>query len=548
MAETIEIDYTPQPKQRLLSECPANEILYGGSAGSAKSHALRHEALIWGMRIPRLQVYLFRRVYPELERNHILPILNDWGDTYGVYSDRKRRYILKNGSIIHFCHAQYEQDVMLYHGAEIHLLIIDELTTFTEWQYTYLRNRVRCAIDIPERYRNKIPGIMNGSNPGGVGHEFCKASFVDYCLLDSAEAAKRLAEPEVYGPVYEHPTRDGSTIYYGLRKASEEEGGMLRAYIPALLEDNTILMERDPGYINRIKAMPEPYRSAYLYGDWDIFVGQMFNFSRRHHVCAPYPIPDHAPIYFCFDWGFSVPFSCNWLFTDADGRLILFSEWYGWTGVPNTGLRMTDSQIAEGIIKHEKVLGLRTETGGIVVNGFDCGQPLRDIQYILSPDCFSRKPSYMGGGQGPSTSEVFGMYGIYGFPGDATKAQKVKQFHERLRVPENGDPPMFQVFDTCTQFIRTIPMLQQKQSAPDEVDDSGEDHVYDAISLVFMARPVSLQVPNDKLSPNDKRLRALERVDVDLYEEYASYHHLEEMNLLDGVTDGDDFDLIGTVD
>jgi len=509
------------------------------------SHAIRYESLIWAMRIPKLQVYLFRRIYPELERNHILPILMEWGNKYGEYSDRKRRYVLSNGSIIHFCHAQYEQDIMGYHGAEIHLLVVDELSTFTEFQYTYLRNRVRCALEIPEQYIGKVPGIICGSNPGGPGHEFCKSMFVDFCIIDTDEAVKRMREPELYGPVYEHPHRRlGHTIYYGLRKAPDEEGGMVRAYIPALLEDNPILMERDPGYINRVKAMPEPYRSAYLDGDWEIFVGQMFNFSRKHHVCPKHEVPAHAPIYFGFDWGFGKPFSCNWFYTDADGRLYLFSEWYGFTGVPDTGLRMSDSQIAEGIIKHEKLIGLRTETGGMVVNGFDCGVPIRPVEYILSPDCFSRKPSYMGGGQGPSTDEVFAMYGINGYPGDATRNQKIKQFHERLRVPENGDQPMFQVFETCPQFIRTIPQLQQSQTDPEDVDGKAEDHIYDAVSLVFMSRPVELKMPNEKLSPTDLRLERLKAMGGDPFEDYAGYHAGVEMELLDG-EDGDD--LVDTV-
>lgn len=510
------------------------------------SHAIRYEALIWAMRIPKLQVYLFRRIYPELERNHILPILMEWGNKYGEYSDRKRRYVLSNGSIIHFCHAQYEQDIMGYHGAEIHLLIVDELSTFTEFQYTYLRNRVRCALELPEQYIGKVPGIICGSNPGGPGHEFCKSMFVDFCTIDTEEAVKRMREPELYGPVYEHPHRRlGHTIYYGLRKAPDEEGGMVRAYIPALLEDNPILMERDPGYINRVKAMPEPYRSAYLDGDWEIFVGQMFNFSRKHHVCPKHEVPAHAPIYFGFDWGFGKPFSCNWFYTDADGRLYLFSEWYGFTGVPDTGLRMSDSQIAEGIIKHEKLIGLRTETGGIVVNGFDCGVQIRPVEYILSPDCFSRKPSYMGGGQGPSTDEVFAMYGINGYPGDATRNQKIKQFHERLRIPENGDRPMFQVFETCPQFIRTIPQLQQSQTDPEDVDGKAEDHIYDAVSLVFMSRPVELKMPNEKLSPTDLRLERLKAMGGDPYEDYAGYHAEVEMNRLDGEDFGDD--LVDTV-
>lgn len=508
--EHLFIEYEPQPKQRLLSECPANEILYGGSAGPGKSHAIRHEALVWANRIPKLQVYLFRRTYPELEKNHILPIIIEWGNRYGQYNDGKKYYRLPNQSMIHFCHAQHEKNVMLYHGAEIHLLIIDELSTFTEWMYVYLRNRVRCTLDLPQRYQGRVPGVICASNPGGVGHEFCKRLFVDFCAIDSAETDKRKADPSNYGPVYEHPSRRlGYTVNYGLRMARQSDGGMMRAYIPGLLQDNPILMQRDPGYIHRIEAMPEPYRSAYLDGDWEIFLGQVFNFNKSHHVCAVHPLPAYAPVYFTFDWGFGAPFSCGWCYTDADGRIFRFAEWYGWTKTPNQGLRLADSEIAEGIIEHEIKVGVRAP-GGRHVDGFDIGVPKVKVNYILSPDCFQKKPDYRGGGQGPSTSEIFSRYGINGTPGDATRDQKIKQFHERLRVPrKENERPMFQVFDSCKQFIRTIPLLQQDEHNPEDVDTTLEDHIYDEQALLFMARPIALKVPPSAMSSHDKRLQEL---------------------------------------
>ena len=175
----IKIDYAPQPKQILFHKSAANEILYGGAAGPGKSMALRFEALIWCLRIPNLQVYLFRRTFPELEKNHILPSQQQFPAGVGEYKKGDKRWEFKNGSMLHFCHCQYESDVFQYQGAEIHLLLIDELTTFTEFQYDYLRGRVRCAIPVPDEFRHKIPGIACASNPG----RFCPSD-------DKKESAK----------------------------------------------------------------------------------------------------------------------------------------------------------------------------------------------------------------------------------------------------------------------------------------------------------------------------------------------------------------------
>jgi len=200
--------YVPQPKQAMLHQCKGSEILYGGSAGPGKSHALRQEVLDWCLKIPGLQAYLFRRTYNELEKNHMLPSLTEFPKGVGVFKKQDKRWEFHNGSFLHFCHAQNETDVYLYLGAEIHLLAIDELTTFTEIMYDLLRSRNRCTLPIPDKWKHKIPGIVCASNPGNVGHEFVKRRWVDF------------AEP------------------YELKRATPDEGGMLRCYIPGKLSDN----------------------------------------------------------------------------------------------------------------------------------------------------------------------------------------------------------------------------------------------------------------------------------------------------------------------
>jgi hypothetical protein len=484
----IDFGYVPQDKQQELHQCRGNEVLFGGAAGPGKSHALRFEALIWAMRIPGIQVYLFRRTYPELEKNHILPSRSLYPKGLGEYKSGDRRWQFNNGSMIHFCHCQHDSDVFNYQGAEIDLLIIDELTTFTEFQYDYLRGRVRSSRDIPKEYRHKIPGIVCASNPGGIGHQFAKKRWVDF--IGGA----------------------------GRKRATPREGGMLREYIPALLSDNKILEERDPDYIHRLDALPEPYRTAYKEGDWDIFIGQAFNFTRMHHVCKPLPIPDHAPLYMTFDWGYGAPFAVLWHWVDSDNRVYVFAEDYGWNGTPNQGLRLTDSQIAERIKQRETRLGIED----------------RDIRRLAGKDSFSKKPDYLGGGQGPSTAEIFANHGIPIAPGDPSRVLKIRQVHERLRLYDDM-APMLQVYDTCEHLIRTMPLLQADETNPEDIDDKGEDHLYDTLALMCMARPLSMEHPLHKKSAVDRRIEALEKPQSKgTFEDYAGRVSQEAFGNLDG--------------
>lgn len=50
---------------------------------------------------------------------------------------------------------------------------------------------------------------------------------------------------------------------------------------------------------------------------------------------------------------------------------------------------------------------------------------------------------------------------------------------------------MFQVFDTCRHFIRTIPNLVYDESRVEDIDTTQEDHIYDECRYVLMENPIS---------------------------------------------------------
>jgi hypothetical protein len=130
-----------------------------------------------------------------------------------------------NGAKIYLCHCKDEKDIYKYQGAEIHVLLIDELTHWTEAMYRFLRNRVRMVgVTVPKGYEGKFPRILCGANPGNIGHLWVKTTFV----TAGQPMELRLMEPS--------------------------EGGMLRQYIPARLEDNPSMTEDDPGYERVLRA------------------------------------------------------------------------------------------------------------------------------------------------------------------------------------------------------------------------------------------------------------------------------------------------------
>jgi len=327
-------------------------------------------------------------------------------------------------------------DPSKYASSEWAFILVDELTKNKIDIFTFLRTRLRWpGLDDIECQ------FVAGTNPGGIGHSWVKQLWMD------KDFPEEFIKPKDYRSQFD--------------------------YVPSLASDNPNL---GSDYWAQLSTLPEQLRRAFKDGDWDIFIGQAFpQFSRQKHVGKVINIPDYAQLYMTFDWGFGAPFSIGWWWVDADGRIWRFAEWYGWNGHPNQGLRLEDSAIADGILQRERDLGI---TG-------------RNIIRLSGPDCFSKKPNYQGGGQGPSTSEVFASRGILLNPGDASRELKIRQFRERLTVKE-GEMPMMMIAPECDQFIRTIPNLVMDERHIEDIDTSGEDHIYDEACHICMARPLSI--------------------------------------------------------
>ncbi|MEH3108989.1 MAG: terminase family protein [Agrobacterium cavarae] len=471
------------PKQMSALESIATEILYGGAAGGGKSHLMRIAAILWCTAIGGLQVYLFRRIREDLVKNHVegpsgfRSLLAGWVECgFCVIVEDEIRFW--NGSKIYLCHCKDEKDRFKYQGAEIHVLLIDELTHFTDVIYRFLRNRVRMiGLTPPPQYRKMFPRIICGANPGGIGHQFVKATFIDGVRPMQA--------------------------YF----TPKSEGGMLRQYIPARLEDNPSLMENDPGYEARLHGLgSDSLVRAMRYGDWDIIDGAFFdNFRKDRHVIKPFPIPKDWLRFRAGDWGSAKPFSFGWYAVATEpylatpgvliprGAMIRYREWYGIKTdaegkyMPNQGLKMTAEAVGTQVR---------------VKDGTD------RIEYgVLDPAAFAQDG-------GPSIAERM-MQGSTGKNGSTFRAADNKrvpsrgamggwdQMRSRLEGDEDGRPMLF-FFETCIHAIRTIPALMHDQNRPEDLDSDMEDHAADEVRYACMSRPWVKTAP-EELMPSGNR-------------------------------------------
>lgn len=459
----MELSLHPQQTEAILST--ATEILYGGSAGGGKSHLMRVAAIAWCTDIPGLQVYIFRRLSDDLAKNHMegpsgFPaMLTEWIEAGHVKINWSKNFIeFWNGAKIHLCHCQYEKDVAKYQGAEIHVLMIDELTHFTDKIYRYLRGRCRAgSLILSDRYKGLFPRIVTGSNPGGIGHNWVKATFID-------QAAPMKIVQQL-----------------------KAEGGMRRQYIPARLADNPTLAKNDPDYIDRLEGLGNAALiRAMRDGDWNIVSGGMFDdlWNESKHVLHPFQIPSSWRIDRSFDWGSSKPFSVGfWAESDgteaimADGSKRVFprgtlfriGEWYGWNGRPNEGLKMSDAGIADGIIVRQVDMGIQTR-----IKPGPADSSIFDETNGDSPAKIQERHKVRWEKADKS-------------PGSRKRGWQLMRGRLLASCAERMEEPGLFVFDTCRQFIRTFPVLPRSDRDPDDIDTDAEDHVADEARYRILA-------------------------------------------------------------
>jgi len=429
----------PNRKQARFLRSKHRHVCFGGARAGGKSWAIRVKAILMAMKHDGIVQMIVRKSFPELEKNHIkqfkkLLKVGTPGCPF-KYNESKKELAFPNGSIIYFVYCERDSDTDRYQGTEVDILYLDEATQLSEQQIHDLNACVRGTNpDFPMR-------TYYTCNPGGKGHAYIKRLFIDRQYVGDEI-------PEQY------------------------------EFIQSRVYDNEVLLAAHPEYLDELKNLPEARRKAWLEGDWDSFIGQVFTEWRNNpdgyktrrwsHVIDDIPIDSSWKIYRGFDFGYSKPFAVVWIAVNHYGRMFLFKEYYGCTRQADTGVQMQPREIAQKIREIEKT--------DPVLKG-------KQIIGIADPAIWQMTT-------GESISDMMEKEGVYFSKGDHTRLSGLMQMHYRLAFDEEGFP-MFYVFKSCRNVIRTLPILIYDEKHPEDVDTTMEDHLYDAIRYVCVENPLN---------------------------------------------------------
>lgn len=275
-------------KQLQFIQATVDEVLYGGAAGGGKSYGQLIDAFLFAVKYSGSKQLVLRNSFPELQRSLILVSVTLYPKEICSYNQSSHVWKFINGSLIEFGYLESDKDVKKYQSAEYDIIRFDELTHFTEFQYTYMISRIRGANNFPKQ-------IKSSTNPGSQGHAWVKARFIDNKIPEN--------------------------VY-------TDDLGRTYVFIPAKVQENTFLMSADPLYIKRLEQLPDAERQALLEGDWDIFEGQYFTeFDRSIHVIEPFEIPDWWKRYITIDYGLDM-LAAYWVAVDNQGKSHVYKELY----------------------------------------------------------------------------------------------------------------------------------------------------------------------------------------------------------------------------
>jgi hypothetical protein len=178
--------------------------------------------------------------------------------------------------------------------------------------------------------------------------------------------------------------------------------------------------------------------------EWDVSV----------HVCEPFPIPDNWPRWTETDYGYAAPYATVWLTRSPSGRIYQYREDYG-----------------AGYAPLEQAQRIRTLSQG-------------ERYFLMGGDpamwASSREGKWI-----KSVAAQYAEMGVQLTKADNDRMAGWARFHGVLDWSEQV-PPTFQVFSTCTNTIRTLPLLVRDNNKPEDVDTTGDDHLADCIRYGLM--------------------------------------------------------------
>lgn len=274
--------------------CGASEALFGGAAGPGKTDVLI-AGRVRTAQHPATRSLFLRTTYTDLK--DVLDRMHALYPRLGArWHASDKRWLWPSGATTELGYGNNVAEISRYLGREFTDIAFDELGELAESE-AWLRLKARVRSTDPS-----VPLRMRGSaNPGGPGHGWLKARYVDPCGRQGER-------------VITDPNDPSWTI----------------AYVPGTALDNPSL---PANYWDRLKDLPPALVKAWREGDWDaglgLFYPEVATREMRERWWTKRPdIPAWWRMWGGYDWGFRHPGVYIPFVSDDARRVIVLDALY----------------------------------------------------------------------------------------------------------------------------------------------------------------------------------------------------------------------------
>ena len=264
--------YAPHPpsqRQREALAVDAEELLFGGAAGSGKSDYLWQAALQY-VDVPGYTAVLFRLTEDAWKHpDSLLSRAREWlRDTPAKWDAGRSLFRFPSGASIAFLggyNGNMDAFVAAHQGPGVHFAGFDELTQWPERPYRwFLGSRMRGLTNTPVPLR-----VRATANPGGKGFHWVRRRFLDFARNVATNthvrddlAARRKGVLLPSPAVYESPITD-EVAALGVELGRKVRGA---CFVPGFASDNPGL-NVDAYRLMLARLLPVD-RERLEWGDW----------------------------------------------------------------------------------------------------------------------------------------------------------------------------------------------------------------------------------------------------------------------------------------
>lgn len=233
--------------------------IFGGGAGGGKTYALLLECLrhIYN---PKFNCIIFRRNSTMIRNpgglwDISLEMFSQFG---GIPRQAYLDWTFPSGAVIKFAHLEHSNTVLAYQGAQIPLIMWDEICHFEENQFWYLMSRLRSL--------SGIPGYVRATcNPDPDSFIY---KLISYWIGSNGYPIKERSGVLRWFIRINDEMKWGDSKQELINLYGDEQTPKSITFIPSLVTDNKILMEKDPTYISNLQALSLVDRKRLLEGNW----------------------------------------------------------------------------------------------------------------------------------------------------------------------------------------------------------------------------------------------------------------------------------------